>query len=204
MGTQAPGLGQEDYNRLFVYDIQTAEVTWIEGDIISVVPNLNLSMDMTAGRDFQNKLSNVMESYLLTKRAVLVGQPTYKNIILDFMNGTSTTAVPSAPFTFRKPEVMFSNISLRRGRYTEVWGVKLVGRFSDAEQDNEPDLATLATVVLYSETDDYATPYTFVYEPASGKYVGYAVGKELRAIVQGQYLDLQEVVFDLALGGEDG
>lgn len=204
IGDLAPSGGAEDYNRLLCYDLQSGDTTWIEGDIISVAPNLNLTKSITAGRDYQNKLNTIMESYVITKRVVLAGQAVYRNIILDFMNGTSVANVPSAPYNFRDPEFMISNLSLRRGKLTELWGVKLVGRYSSAEVDEAPDLATLVTVTAYTELDNYSQGYPFIWEPSDRKFVGHLVGSQLRVIVQGKHFDLQEVVFDLSLGGQDG
>lgn len=201
-GGLAPVSGNEDYNRLLVYDLQTQETTWIEGDIISVVPNLNIQKNITTGRDFQNKIPTIVDSYLLTKRAVLTGQAVYKNIILDFANGTSSNSLPAAPFTFRKAELMISELSLKRGMLTELYAVRPRGRISLADQDYPVDPATIAEVLVFSELDDYTTPQVFTWVQEAGAYVGFAVGARLRVIFQGNYFDLHELEFEIANGGE--
>lgn len=201
-GDLAPLAGNENYNRLLVYDLQTQETTWVEGDIISVVPNLNIQKGITVGRDFQNKIPTIVDSYLLTKRAVLAGQAVYKNIILDFANGTSSNTLPSAPFNFRKAELMVSELALKRGMLTELYTVKPRGRVSLADADYPADLNTLAEVLVFSELDDYTTPQVFTWVPEARAFVGFAVGARLRVIFQGNYFDLYELEFEIASGGE--
>lgn len=204
LGELAPSAGAENFNRLMCYDLQTEKVTWVEGDIVSVVPNLNLTKQISADRAFQNKINTIVNSYVLTKRVVLAGQPVYRNIILDFVNGTSTANTPQGIYKFRQAEIMFSDLNLRRGQQTELYAVKFVGRISAADVDYPEDLATLLKVEVYSELDNYAQATQFVWEPASKEFVGYAVGAKLRVIVRGDFFDLQEVIFDLAAGATHG
>jgi hypothetical protein len=201
MGDLAPEAGNETYNRMCVFDIQTEETLWIEGDIVSVVPNLNLLKSITNTRDFQNKIPHIVESYLLTKRAVLAGQATYKNIILDLANGTSSTTFPVGAYAFRPCEIMFSNLSLKRGYLTELYAVTPVGRVSLAEYDEPADPTTLLSVEVYSELDGFTTPQVFVWEPTTLKWVGFAVGAKLRVLLRGNYFVLNEVSFEVQLGG---
>lgn len=201
-GDLAPIAGNENYNRLLVYDLQTQETVWVEGDIISVVPNLNIQKNITTGRDFQNKIPTIVDSYLLTKRVVLAGQAVYKNIILDFANGTSTNTLPAVPYNFRKAELMFSELSLKRGMLTELYAVKPRGRISTADEDLETDAATRAELLVFSELDDYTTPQVFTWVEESKSFVGFAVGARLRVIFRGNYFDLHELEFAVASGGE--
>lgn len=200
-GNLAPESGAENYNRLCVYDIESQDTLWVEGDIVSVVPNLNLLKSITSGRDFQNKVSPIVESYLLTKRAVVAGQATYKNIILDLANGTSSTTFPTGSFAFNPSEFMISDLSLRRGYLTELYSVKASGRVSMAEDSEVADPTTLLTVEVYTELDNYTTPQVFMWESVSQRWVGFAVGGKLRVLFKGNYFLLHEVVFELGLGG---
>lgn len=200
-GDLAPSSGNEKYNRMCMYDIASEDVMWVEGDIVSVVPNLNLLKDITAGRDFQNKVSHIVSSYIITKRVVLAGQATYKNIILDLANGTSSTTLPTGSYAFRKSEIVFSNLALKRQYLTELYSITPYGRVSDAEYDAPVDPLTLMTVEVYSELDNYVTPQVLTWEPLSGRWVGFAVGAKLRVVMSGNFFALHEVEFELGLGG---
>jgi hypothetical protein len=201
IGEKATSEGNENLNRLLCYDMQTGNVAWIEGDIRSVTPTLNLTQAITPGRDQHLKLSPVVGSYLITKRVNIVGQPTNKNIILDFSNATSTISVPTGSFEFEDPELLIGSLQIRRGYYTNLYSVRLSGIISSAFEGEDVDIATVAKVTVYDEYTKHVEPNEFVFCPEDNTYRGYATGADLRVLVKGKYLKITDAEFEIAIGG---
>lgn len=202
IGQLAPAAGQENTNRLLMFNLQTGETAWIEGDIRSVVPTLDLNLEMTPGRDQHKKLAPITDSYILTKRVIVAGQPSNRNIILDFVNTTTDLTVATGAFVFRDPEIMFSNLQIRRGSRTILYAVRLQGVFSNSFEEEEVDLNSVVKVAVYTEDTNHQTPTIFTYDPGSKSFVGEANGAELRVIISGKNFKLFEVEFEVALGGD--
>lgn len=204
IGEQSPTFGKEDFNRCLCWNLSTQQTAWIEGDIINVVPALDLQKAMSTDTALQLKINSIPNSFMMTKKIDPTGFEDevayYRNFIYDFNSTTDITPAPDVYFRFRESEVLIGRLQLNRSHMTKLYEVKLFGRISIAEENDPVDMDTLVSVRAYSSEWGLDSPVEFVYVPASRSFRGYIEGADIKVELKGTHFDVYEAQFELARG----
>lgn len=203
IGSVAPTSGNEKYNRLLGWNMQTQETMWIDGDIINITPALDLTGVISGSAAQHLKVGYVPNSYILTKRVdrAISTQDFFQNVMLDLSNATSLSNVTDPLFAFRDPEFMVSRIQATQNRRTRLHRVRFYGRIGLGHEEDEPLPGTRIRVFVYCKERGTESPVEFIYEPGTRSFVGDLEGSDLKVEVRGQFFDLYEATFEVSMGG---
>lgn len=203
IGKPGPTATNDIYNRLLGYNIQTQETTWVEGDIVTLAPSINVYKPPIGTVGQHLKADNVPRSFTLVRRNPASGSPNHRTVVFDLV-GTPPAAVASEGiWDFRPSQVVIGRIKIRKGRKTRLHGVKFVGRVSRIPADQGVETSTLMKVYAISVLNGYVVRKQLIYVPATNTFVGDITGADVKLEIVGRHFSLTEAQVLVSDGGAE-